>query len=106
MTTEMAGYAEWVNPLRDELVRAMHHKWPLDANRYRELADAALAFIDQHYVPRASLDDHTTTIERLRADVARLREFARHKPLCAFIGGYGYCDCGLDAALKETNDGE
>jgi hypothetical protein len=31
-------------------------------------------------------------------------KFLRHDGLCAFIGGYGYCDCGLDAALANLGD--
>jgi hypothetical protein len=32
-----------------------------------------------------------------------LRKFVRHDGLCAIIGGYGYCSCGLEAALESLS---
>ena len=32
-----------------------------------------------------------------------LRKFLRHDGLCGIVGGYGYCTCGLDAALAPTD---
>jgi len=34
--------------------------------------------------------------------IERLREYARHNGLCGIVGGYGYCTCGLDAALNDV----
>lgn len=31
-------------------------------------------------------------IDRLREAV---RKYGKHEPLCAMVGGYGYCNCGL-----------
>ena len=36
----------------------------------------------------------------LRAENAALLAYARHKPMCAIVGGYGYCDCGFEALQK------
>jgi hypothetical protein len=45
--------------------------------------------------------------------VKALSQFVRHKELCAVIGGYGFCSCGLEAAqnivaaaLTEARAGE
>jgi hypothetical protein len=48
------------------------------------------------------------TVPEVRALFAKRDDgafkFLRHDGLCAFIGGYGYCDCGLDAALANLGD--
>lgn len=33
-----------------------------------------------------------------------LRKYLRHDGLCGIIGGYGYCTCGLDAALRAIGE--
>lgn len=40
--------------------------------------------------------------------IARLEPFLRHNGLCAIVGGYGYCTCGLDAILTtlEASDAD
>lgn len=48
-------------------------------------------------------------IDRLEAEnkaqaeqIKELRKYVKHKDTCGIIGGYGYCNCGLEQALKET----
>lgn len=41
-----------------------------------------------------------TAEQRVKGLEEALGEYGRCKPLCARVGGYGYCDCGYEAALS------
>lgn len=53
----------------------------------------------------------TTTIGNLRRRIAALeaagdgiKPFTRHANICAILGGYDYCSCGLDKALAAWDE--
>lgn len=33
--------------------------------------------------------------------VADLKKYGKHDKLCGIVGGYGYCNCGLEQAIAE-----
>ena len=49
-----------------------------------ECASALRAYAERERELREALDKH-----------------GRHAPLCAAVGGYGYCTCGLEAVLSK-----
>ncbi len=40
----------------------------------------------------------------MRQQIREAIRFTVHKPLCGIVGGYGYCTCGLDEALKQIQE--
>jgi hypothetical protein len=39
------------------------------------------------------------------AKLESLQKYVRHDGLCAFVGGYGYCSCGLEPLTKTATQG-
>lgn len=67
-----------------------------------EKAEAERAFTDFRACTdqRVTADAAEIEAQRARAEAAEraLQKYGRHERLCGAVGGYGYCDCGLDAA--------
>jgi hypothetical protein len=75
--------------------------YPTDHPHYTDIADVWVKGLDA-----------LELVNRLRATIERLREYAGHKLTCQ-IGAYDSwtgktrsCDCGYDALLAETEEGK
>lgn len=64
-------------------------------------ARAALRRASRPAVPREAWRPSAVSadVAALRENIAGLMHYSRHDGLCAMIGGYGYCTCGLEAKL-------
>jgi hypothetical protein len=107
--------AEAAEAERDDIQKmlAKHALLPVEDSDIQRLGArlADLLLADDFNSIEPTLNGLIEERDQLRADNERLREalerHGTHDSLCAVIGGYGYCSCGLDAALKrmEQDDG-
>lgn len=66
------------------------------------------AFTDEEFVPppagkRRACADIEARLASALAALDEVKAFTRHDGLCGIIGGYGYCTCGLEAAIARID---
>lgn len=101
----LVSYAPSIGAALDAIRATLPAQSPEVNTGPHPITDARMAE-DLTYVAHKPFED-TTNLQKTQiaspVNVEGLRKWLRHDGLCGIVGGYGYCTCGLDAALASLS---